>query len=98
MTTDDPYIIQVSQPDNDAGRFRVRLSFASELLFDVDYEGRNYDNTLIDLCRVIPHLLLYDADYNEGGPAATRPEDRAEIRRFFVHYGQLPERFKECFL
>ena len=77
----------------------VEIAAASQIAFDVDFDGLDYMQVIEDVCTIAPHMMNLDADlaeaYDDAFRTKPRADDRTAVRRFLKQYaGRVPDKLK----
>src|SRR5690554_5537229 len=73
----------------ETNRLKIELAAATEIDFEIDLEGLDYNQVLADICQVAVPLMRADVDVMEmcdGSDVRPRPEDLQAIRQFRRKY------------
>lgn len=78
-SNDNSYVLIISAANN-IDYWTVKLAAASDICFDI--KVKDYDETIKEICRVVPNLANLDADIMEAYDDAfrTKPSNRDLIR------------------
>jgi len=84
-------VFEIAHDDKKEQTLHVTLVAATQMEFDISYAGRDYEEIIIEICKVAPFMMSYDADMMEAFDDAfrTKPKlaDKAIIRNFINKYG-----------
>lgn len=68
------------------GYFSVKLWAANEIYFEV--QGKNYDETLVQICRVIPYMINVDGEMMETFDDAGRTKVNSTQINLIKHFAR----------
>ncbi len=80
----------------------VEIAAATQIVFDVNFDGLDYQQVVEDICTVAPRMMNLDADlaeaYDGGFRTQPRSDDRAAVRHFLAQYvGRVPDALRAEF-
>ena len=80
----------------------VEIAAATQITFDVNFDGLDYQRVIEDICTIAPHMMNRDADLAEAYDNAFRTQpkmdDRIAVQRFLKQYaGRVPDTLRTEF-